>query len=311
MSKSTTIESAIARLAALKLAPRSAEAAKELRAALAHKVDYLVERAAAFITEFKLPGFATELAAAFRRLTSLGIDHGFAARTALAGALHETQADTPDVFLTGISMYGAVSADGVDSAAPLRGICAMALVRLNHPRAMIETADLLADQSRGSVPAQVGAIRALALSCEPAASLLLRVKLRIGSTDAEVVGECLSALMQLDPVNSLRMVKAYLDSRDETVAESAALALGESRRREALDALLNHYVGLTDAESRRPVLLAISLEVSIANSCGDLAGQSMAAQEIRDPDLRRVPARRRIQQPRLDQRHAYPLDLGA
>src|ERR1700683_1648941 len=101
MAKSPSIETILARLAALKLAPRSPDAAKELRAALTNKVDYVVERAAEFIREFKLPDVAPDLARAFLRLASR-TSNDFGALTSLASALYEIKADLSEVYLSGI-----------------------------------------------------------------------------------------------------------------------------------------------------------------------------------------------------------------
>ncbi|HET6249319.1 MAG TPA: HEAT repeat domain-containing protein [Tepidisphaeraceae bacterium] len=253
MAKSPNIEAAIAKLAALKMLPRSAEASAELRKALASKVNYLAERAAQFISEFKLQDLAADLAKAFEFYASTS-DSGCSTRIELAKALYEINANVPAVYLAGLRTRA--GSRPLDPAAPLRGICIMGLVHIGHRDAMREATDMLADPA---VPARLGAARALAMSGRHEAALVLRLKLHLGDPDPEVVGECLTAIMQVDPAESLPLVARFLDDEHESVAESAALALGESRRREALDLLRQHYAGLSNADARRAVLLAISL----------------------------------------------------
>jgi HEAT repeat protein len=255
MAKSSSIETVLAKLASLKLAPRAPETAKELRSALTSKTDYVVQKAAEFIREFNLPDFEKDLAAAFMRVASQG-DKSFGARTALASALHDMRAYEPDVYLAGLRTHGSAPPQGIDPASPLRGICVMAMVLTRCPGAMLHATDLLIDKH---VPARAGAVRALASSGEEAAALVLRLKLHLGDRDAEVVGEVLAGLIQLDPANSLPLVAGYLDHPDEAIADAAALALGESRRPEAVDILRKRLAKALDPGARRPLLLAIAI----------------------------------------------------
>ena len=64
--------------------------------------------------------------------------------------------------------------------------------------------------------------------------------------------------MSIAPALSLPFVAGRLDADDDRLAEAAALALGESRRREALPELTAR-VGGAHAEFRRVLLLAIGL----------------------------------------------------
>src|SRR6185437_10629437 len=134
----------------------------ELRAALAHKVDYVVQKAAEFIREFELPDFEMDLARAFHRLAAGG-DKSFDARTALVSALHDLRANVPEVYLAGLRTFSSVPAGMIDPASPMRGICAMALVLTGDPAALRYATDLLMDRH---VPARTGAVRALASSGE-------------------------------------------------------------------------------------------------------------------------------------------------
>lgn len=255
MPKSADIEKAIARLATLRLAPRSAEARKELAGALAGKNGFLIERAAQFVRDFKLAELAPDLARAFLRQMSGHEDRGCAARIALASALYDLDAQTPEVYLAGIHCFEG-SSNPVDPSAALRGLCAMGLMRIGHRNAMREVTDLLADPKP---PARIGAARALGMAGRSEAALLLRLKLHLGDPDPEVVGECLAAIVQVDPAESIELVGRYLYDSNEAIAESAALALGESRRPDALNMLIEHYRSCVSAVARGPILLAIAI----------------------------------------------------
>lgn len=255
MPKPSNIDAIIAKLAALRLAPRSAEAAAELRKALTNKVDYVVQRAAEFIREYELPDFEMDLARAFHRLTAGG-DKSFGARTAIVSAMHDLRANVPEVYLAGLRAFGSVVPGMIDPAAAMRGICAMALVVTGDPSGLRHATDLLMDKH---VPARAGAVRALASSGEDGAALVLRLKLHVGDPETEVLGDVLSGLIQLDPLNSLPLVEQYLDDSDEAVADAAAIALGESRRPEALEILHKRLARALTASTRRPLLLAIAI----------------------------------------------------
>src|SRR5205823_1584216 len=160
-----------------------------------------------------------------------------------------------DVFLIGIHhvqmepVWGASK----DAAAELRGICALGLVRIAHRDSLLHVTDLLTDPEP---QARIIAARALAYSGHDSAALPLRVKLRSGDREPEVTSECITALMKLAPQKSIELVAEFLEDPDEMIREAAALALGESRRREAFDILQDHVEHNPDPERRRPLLLA-------------------------------------------------------
>lgn len=148
-----------------------------------------------------------------------------------------------------------------DSAADIRCSSAMGLVSTTYPRAMVELLNLLHDPEPN---ARVGAARAIRYGLRYEATLVFKQKLLCGDEEPEVLGECMSGLLTVDPDHSLSFVTAYLNSNDDLLFELAALALGDSRLDEALTALQTAW-GHTfaiHAERRRALFKAITLHRS-------------------------------------------------
>jgi HEAT repeat protein len=201
------------------------------------------------------------LPAAFERLTHDPVqrDPQCRGKAAIAKALRRVEAQGDEVFLAGVRyvQHEPVWGGRVDTAAELRGVCLMALVEGHHPRAMVEAAQLLADPQAA---ARIAAARALGCSGDAhVAEPLLRLRVQVGESDPEVLGECLGALLELAPQPSLDYVAGFLGAADEVVAEAAALALGGSRLTGALPRLLEQAKRSVGKGRRRVVLLAIAL----------------------------------------------------
>src|SRR5205085_624790 len=125
-----------------------------------------------------------------------------------------------------------------DTAVELRGTCALGLVRIGHRETMTELVRLLVDPSP---VARVAAIRAIAYSERDEGALLLRLKALTGDREPEVTAECFTALAKLAPEKSIPFIGEFLAAAEDVIAESAALALGETRRREAFDLLRERW----------------------------------------------------------------------
>jgi hypothetical protein len=92
-----------------------------------------------------------------------------------------------------------------------------------------------------------------------AAGLVLRLKIRVGDKDPDVLSECLGALLAIDPVENLALVAGFLDPSDPAVCEAAALALGRSRLPGALEPLKACSPRCHSLELRQQVLLSIAI----------------------------------------------------
>jgi HEAT repeat protein len=201
---------------------------------------------------------APELVAAFRRLLPGGakMDPGCVAKLAVVRALVELEDPAAEIYFAGVryEQPEPVWGSTVDTAAELRGLCAIGLARMSHPEALLEAVRLLSD----STPeARMGALRALADSGKAEAELVLRFKADCGDKKAEVLTECFAALLRLGPRSrAAQFVAGFLQDRDTETAEAAAIALGESRIPEAWPLLRDAFTG---SPAPSAVILGIAL----------------------------------------------------
>ena len=138
----------------------------------------------------------------------------------------------------------------------MRGACAFALVRIGHRGVLNLLVDLLADPEKD---ARVSAAQALAYNATQAAGLLLRLKARVGDKAPEVISECLGGLLKVDAQEGVPFVAEFLQSPDEAIQESAAIALGESRRPEAFPVLKDFWEHQIVSTMQEAILVAIAL----------------------------------------------------
>lgn len=260
MAKSDAIADAMTRLKSLRADPKSDASIAELSKALSSKANILVARAADIIHDAKLPQFIDPLIAAFDRfmVDPTTTDKGCGAKTSIAKALYEMEARAENLFLTGIHH---VQLEGVwggnsDTAAELRGICALGLVRCNYRDVMIELGDLIMDPEPSC---RIMAARAIAYSENDAGVPLLRMKVLAGDQNSDVIGECFAALLRLSPRKTVEFVARYMDDDDEDLRQLAILILGESRLPAALNALTEQFHRALIGDQRKPIILAIAL----------------------------------------------------
>lgn len=253
-------EDALAAIHAIRQAPEKYDLARDLAPFLGHKSNHVVAAAAATAERLEAGALAPELVQAFERLMRdpAKLDQGCKATIAIVQALVMLEDAAARVFFAGIRHVQKEGSFGppVDAAAPLRGLCARGLARMGHPDALLECVTLLADPE---IPARTGAIRAIADSGRPEGILLLRLKALTGDKEIEVTGECFMALLSLDPAGSVEFVAEFLNSKNEEIAEQAALALGESHLRAAFPVLRDAWEGGGAREYRRMLLTAIAL----------------------------------------------------
>ena len=259
MAKRPTADAALAELAALKgMGP--AVLAAELPKYLAHKSNLVVAKAADLARVAGVESLVPRLAEAFPRFMDAPAksDPTCAAKREIANALYELGAAESGVFLAGARHVQKEAAWGkpVDTAAELRGLCALGLVRMGYPDVMVELVDLLADEEHA---ARIMAARAVAYAGRDEGALLLRLKILTGDREDVVVAECLLALGNLARARAMPFIRRYLDDPNPAVAEAAAMALGEMRDAAALDVLLDRWRRDPLPESREMLALPIVL----------------------------------------------------
>lgn len=296
MAKRKSLDEQLANVSALRGQPVTAEVVAALREGLRSRSPHVSAKAATVAGESEASGLVEELIAAFERWSAANgaSDKGCVAKTAIAEAVYRLGVETPageEVFLRGVRhvQMEPVFGGRVDTAVDLRGHSAMGLVRMNHADAMLHLAELLADPEPG---ARAAAARAMAYRGGEDAAPLLRYKLAAGDTSPEVLGECVLTLVHLLPRVGFAVAGDLLNSAhrqvDDEARESIALALGQTRRSEALGLLAGWWERTLDAELRRTALTAIAtLRLDAARdfllgvvSDGDQAGASDAVRAL-------------------------------
>jgi hypothetical protein len=260
MAKSNKkLEELLANLAEIRNDPASERGMTVLRQILGSKQSIAIAQAVKVIGDGEVRALIPELAAAFPQFMVNGaeIDPSCKAKQRIAEALYKLDYAEEALFLEGIHYRQMESVWGgsVDTAAALRGTCALGLVRMNYPDVMSELADLLAD---GDAEGRIGAVRAIAYTAHPQAVPLLRFKARIGDEDPQVLSECFTGLLQLSPAPSVPLIASFLNSTPE-ISEMAALALGESRQPQAFELLKSWWQRGVVSELRLTGLLAIAM----------------------------------------------------
>jgi HEAT repeat protein len=137
--------------------------------------------------------------------------------------------------------------------------CAAALValaRVEGPGSLPLLADALADPAK---EVRIAAALALGAVGTQSAGLVLRLKVRIGDRDPDVLSECLGAFLTVNPKEALAIVTEFLEPSNDAACEAAALALGKSRLPEALDPLKGCWERSHSPELRQQILLAIAM----------------------------------------------------
>jgi HEAT repeat protein len=228
--------------------------AEELPKFLKNRSHRVVAKAAEMAVREMAVGALGDLVEAFRRLLPGGSkqDPGCVAKLAIVKALVELEDASAEVFFAGARHVQMEASWGppVDTAAEMRGICAIGLARMGHPDALIEAVRLLSDDV---ADARIGALRALADSGRTDAELVLRYKADCGDEKPEVMGECFGALLRLGPkARAVPFVTEFMGGG----SEEAAIALGESRMAEAWPVLRDAFEG---SRIQSAILLGMSL----------------------------------------------------
>ena len=266
MAKSRKLEELTTALNQIRPDPTSPEGLATLSRVIACPYGIAVAQAARIVGEAEIYSLVPELVAAFDRLMEKAKDRdpGCRGKQAIAEALYRLEHRDETLFLKGIHhvQWEPVWGSQVDTAAKLRGTCALGLVRMNYPAVMVELGDLLADPDP---EARIAAARAVAYSENPIGVALLRLRLKVGDLPP-VIGECVAALLQLAPQDSWPLVTTLLQAgRKETddreaieTAEVVALVLGESQLPEALPVLQDWWRQTTHPDLRKTALFAIA-----------------------------------------------------
>jgi len=91
---------------------------------------------------------------------------------------------------------------------------------------------------------------------------VLRLKVHVGDEEPQVIGECFTGLLSVAPEECLSFVASYLATGPDDIRDFAALALGESRRPEALEHLRTAWESTFDKDFRAVLIRAAALHRS-------------------------------------------------
>lgn len=259
MARSRQLEENQLLLAELRESPLTPDTVEQWRQILHDTHASTITQAAKILGQRGLTDLNSDLAETFARLMQKPVkrDPNCLAKAAIADTLYRLESHNHTLFLQGIRhvQIEPVWGGSVDTAATLRGNCALGLVRMHYPNVMTELADLLADPEG---PARMVAARAIAYTENPQGIPLLRLRAKIGD-EPQVLSEYLAALLKLAPQQSIPFVSEFLRDTNQQVQELVALVLGESRQPAALDPLQNWWQGVRDHELRITGLLAIAM----------------------------------------------------
>ena len=260
MARSRKLEEALACLQSARHDLTAETAISTVQDVLNSKFSIAVAQAAKLVGDAELHVLRPDLISAFERFMQkpAKTDPGCKAKESIAETLYKLEFSDETLFLQGIHHRQLESTWGkrVDTAAELRGICALGLVRMNYPDVMVELADLLAD---AEATARANAAKAIAYTESREGVSLLRFKVRIGDAHPQVLSECFIGLLKLDPDQSLPLVAQFLEDELEQSCEMAALALGESRLQAAFPILQSFWKRSQLENLRHVSLIAIAL----------------------------------------------------
>ena len=238
------------------------EALPALQKALKSPNNYLVAKAAEIVRRLPLKELTPDLVAAFDRffVDAEKRDPQCWAKNAISRALAEFEYEDSTVFLRGLRhiqmepVWGGRS----DTAGTLRSICAHALVgcrELREPELLRLLIELFRDKDN-TVRAE--AVRAIAQVGSEAASLLLRLRATVGNDEPEVLANCFAGVLAMEGTAAIAWICQFLQHEDE-IAGEAALALGQTRSSEVLDALRKAFAEHRDPWFGGVLLSAIAL----------------------------------------------------
>ena len=250
--KTEAFEEKIAAIEGLRSSP--ANAVEPLRKALRDRNNFVCSKAAAVAGDLLLRELIPDLLAAFERFMKdpVKTDPNCWAKNALIKALKDVGYEDPAVYLQGMAhvQMEPVWGGRADTAATLRGACALALVACSLPRdaILLHLADALADPE---MRVRVDASRAIAQLPGQDSILMLRVKAQAGDKEPAVVGQCFLSLMGIDARASIPFVARFLTGKNEDLRFEAAAALGECPDVAAVETLIARWRVERDAEMKR------------------------------------------------------------
>jgi hypothetical protein len=259
---SRRIEQQIETLNSLRHGELTAAALDALRKALGDSVNLVSGKAAAIAAECQATQLMPDLRKAFERLFQDGrkSDPQCWGKIALAKALKDLGCRQSEPFMQGLRYIQMEPVWGgeEDTAAALRGSCALALVQCTDLTQGVVLRLLIEALTEGAATVRADAALALQQVAGEEAALLLRLKARCGDKEPSVTGQVLESLLIVEGGSAVPFVTEFLTFGDEEVREEAALALGTSRLPDAITALEKAWQTTRHIRHGEPLLRGIS-----------------------------------------------------
>ncbi len=216
-----------------------------LRKALTNPVNVVIAKAAKIAGELQLQAVIPELVKAFETLLQNPVetDPKCWGKEAISKALINLGHSESATFLRGLRhvQMEPIWGTEVDTAATLRGTCALALLQCTDLTREDKLWRLMRALTDKQAPVRIDAARALEQLEGIEAALLLRLKARMGDSESSVTGQALESLLGVEGETAVPFVSEFLTSRDDEVREQAALALGASRVPAAIALLIETW----------------------------------------------------------------------
>lgn len=260
MAARESLDDKLAALRALRGQTLTDEQKADLRKRVGDRSNLVVAAAAAIVGENGLAELATDLEAAFDRflVNPLRDDKLCRAKLAIVQALDQMEHLDSEVFRKAARhvQLEPVWRGSEDSAPPLRAAALVALARADGRSGLPILVDALADPARD---VRIAAAVALGAVGTDGAGLVLRLKIRLGDPEPDVLSECLGGLLAVDPEANLPFVGEFLDPDNAVACEAAAMALGRSRLPEAFEPLRGCWERAHSAELKHHLLFALAI----------------------------------------------------
>jgi len=258
MAKRSSLDDKLAAVKALRDRDPSPGVTAELRKALGDRSNLVVAAAASIAGDQRLVELAQALEAAFEPflVDPLKTDKLCRAKLAIVEALDKLEHMREDVFQKAARhvQMEPVWGGSEDTAAPLRAASILALARIDADDLLSLLVDSLCDPKK---EVRIAAAQALGYHGSQTASLVLRLKVRTGDGDADVISECFSGLLACAPKEYLPLVAGHLDPDNLPSCEAAILALGRSRLPEAFEVLRSFWSSQPPIVLRETLFLAM------------------------------------------------------
>jgi hypothetical protein len=255
------VEQTLESLRALRAEGPHPGAAEALRRSLCDPVNVVVAKAASIVAEFQIHDRIPDLLQALSRaLEKPKADPQCWAKTAIVKALVHLGYDRAAPFLAGVRYVQMEPVWGgeEDSAAPFRSVCVLALlhcVDATRDTVLRCLVDALAEADPNT---RTDAIRGIEKMGGDEATLLLRLKARVGDKDPAVTGQALESILFLEGDDGVPFVAEFLHLGQEQAREEAALALGVSRLPSAVDCLIDTFEKRSGRDDTFPLLRGLS-----------------------------------------------------